>query len=67
MLFKMTNKGTRESGCEMPNKGQNKFIRNPPSIKKAILKPTENRNVSNLLSSYTLNIFTITNPGTNVR
>ena len=57
--------GIADKGCKMPNIGYKVLIKSPINIKKAILKPTENRIVSTTFVSFNLRSLRKTKPGTN--
>jgi hypothetical protein len=59
----LTNKGRVDNGFEIPTRGYNSFTNNPTNIKKAILKPTENRTVFAPLLKFNLKIWRMRNPG----
>jgi len=58
--------GKVDNGFKTPNRGYNSFISNPVNIKNAILKLTENKNVSMIFFSLSLRTRRMTNPGMNV-
>jgi len=66
-LLKVITKGMSERGCETPNRKNNSFIRSPPSIRKAILSPMENRRVSIQSSPSSFNNLTRMKPGIKVK
>ena len=67
IILKMINSGPVDKGSEIKPRTPSSFIRKPTNIKKAILKPTENKIDSNKQDLSCLSKFINKMPGTKVR
>jgi hypothetical protein len=66
-MFIIIARGSVDKGFDVKTDGPTSFIRSPIKIRKVILSPTENRNVSTLLDFSSLNILRRIKPGKKIR